>query len=139
MWGGGLILDGRLTVGTLLAFVQLSSGFLGSVFGFVQTYLTLVVLRPQLAITRQVLARPTEKRGGRRPVSVARSAVVEMDDVWFRYAPEAPWIVRGYSMRFEAGQQARGDRPLRVREEHHPALAGRAVRSGGGHPSTSGG
>lgn len=105
VWGGGLILDGRLMVGTLFAFAQLSAGFLGAVFGFVQTYLTLVVLRPQLALTRRVLAQPTEKRSSRRPVSGARSVAVEMEDVWFRYAAESPWIVRGYSMRFEAGQK----------------------------------
>ena len=105
VWGGGLILDGRLMVGTLFAFAQLSAGFLGAVFGFVQTYLMLVVLRPQLALTRRVLAQPTEKRSSRRPVSGARSVAVEMEDVWFRYAPESPWIVRGYSMRFEAGQK----------------------------------
>jgi ABC-type bacteriocin/lantibiotic exporter with double-glycine peptidase domain len=26
-----------------------------------------------------------------------------LEDVWFRYAPEAPWIARGYSAKFDAG------------------------------------
>jgi ABC-type bacteriocin/lantibiotic exporter with double-glycine peptidase domain len=105
VWGGSLILDGRLAVGTLFAFVQLSAGFLGSVSGLVGTYLTLVVLRPQLEKTRAVLAREPDRRATRRPSSRARSVPVVMEDVWFRYGAESRWIVRGYSMRFEDGKK----------------------------------
>jgi ATP-binding cassette subfamily B protein len=103
VWGGSLILDGKLLVGTLFAFLQLSAGFLGSVFGFVRTYLMMVVLRPQLAKTREVLEHPVEKRAPRRAPSAARAAPVVVDGVWFRYRPDSPWIVKGHSMRFEAG------------------------------------
>jgi ABC-type bacteriocin/lantibiotic exporter with double-glycine peptidase domain len=105
IWGGGLILDGKLLVGTLFAFVQLSAGFLGSVFGLVSTYLMLVVLRPQLAKTREVLAQAQDKRATRRSPSRASSVPVVMEDVWFRYGPDTRWIVKGYTMRFEAGQK----------------------------------
>lgn len=103
VWGGSLILDGQLMIGTLFAFIQLSAGFLGSVFGFVQTYLMLVVLRPQLARTREVLAQRPEARSRRRSASATRCLPVVMEDVWFRYGPESPWIVKGHSARFEAG------------------------------------
>jgi ABC-type bacteriocin/lantibiotic exporter with double-glycine peptidase domain len=103
IWGGRLILDGKLLVGTLFAFVQLSAGFLGAVFGFVRTYLMLVVLRPQLAKTREVLAHAPDRRTARRSSTRERAAPVIMEDVWFRYGPESPWIVKGYTMRFEAG------------------------------------
>jgi ABC-type bacteriocin/lantibiotic exporter with double-glycine peptidase domain len=103
IWGGGLILQGKLAVGTLFAFVQLSAGFLGAVFGFVRTYLALVVLRPQLAKTKLVLeSAPEHRRGSRRPDS-ARAAPVALEDVWFRYGPDAPWIAKGYAATFEAG------------------------------------
>jgi ABC-type bacteriocin/lantibiotic exporter with double-glycine peptidase domain len=102
IWGGSLILDGKLLVGTLFAFVQLSSGFLSAVFGFVRTYLALVVLRPQLVKTKQVLARTPDARTTRR-ATAAPSVPVVMEDVWFRYGPESPWIAKGYSVRFEAG------------------------------------
>lgn len=103
IWGGSLILEGKLLVGTLFAFLQLSSGFLGSVFGFVRTYLALVVLKPQLAKTKEVLAAATEAKSTRRS-SVARTSVpVAIEDIWFRYGPEAPWIAKGYSAKFEAG------------------------------------
>jgi ATP-binding cassette, subfamily B, bacterial len=103
VWGGSLILDGKLQVGTLFAFVQLASGFLGAVFGLVGTYLMLVVLGPQLAKTKEVLAQAPDARGGRRTRSAGRALPVSLENVWFRYAPDRPWIARGYSARFEAG------------------------------------
>ncbi|WP_041448417.1 peptidase domain-containing ABC transporter [Anaeromyxobacter sp. Fw109-5] len=103
IWGGSLILRGELLVGTLLAFVQLGSGFLGAVFGLVRVHLMVAVLRPQLAGTQQILDEAPEHRTARRAISRARSVPVVMEDVWFRHGPESPWIAKGYSRRFEAG------------------------------------
>ncbi len=103
IWGGSLILDGKLQVGTLFAFVQLSTGFLGAAFGLVRTYLLLAVLRPQLAKTQEVLKTTPEKRATRRSASSERALPVIIENVWFRYSPDSQWIARGYSMRFEAG------------------------------------
>jgi ABC-type bacteriocin/lantibiotic exporter with double-glycine peptidase domain len=103
VWGGALILRGELLIGTLFAFVQLSSAFLGAVFGFVRTYLALVVLRPQLAKTKQVLESPIEVKTARRSGGSQRALPVVIEDIWFRYNPELPWIARGYSARFDAG------------------------------------
>jgi len=103
VWGGSLMLDGKLLVGTLLAFVQLSSGFLGSVFGLVRVHLMLAVLRPQLARTQEILKHTPEKRSIRRAATGSRAVPVVMEGVWFRHGPEVPWIAKGYSRRFEAG------------------------------------
>jgi ATP-binding cassette, subfamily B, bacterial len=103
VWGGSLILDGKLLVGTLLAFVQLSAGFLGAAFGLVHTWLLVAVLRPQLLRTREVLGRQPEARSSRRVAPATRALPVAIEDIWFRYTPESPWIARGYSARFEAG------------------------------------
>ncbi|HYG67998.1 MAG TPA: ABC transporter transmembrane domain-containing protein, partial [Anaeromyxobacteraceae bacterium] len=106
VWGGSLVLDGALRVGTLLAFVQLSAAFLGAAFGLVRTALALVVLRPQLEKTRTILAKAAQPRPARRATAPAGGVPVVLEDVWFRYAPEAPWIARGYGARFEAGEKA---------------------------------
>jgi ABC-type bacteriocin/lantibiotic exporter with double-glycine peptidase domain len=103
IWGGSLILDGKLQIGTLFAFVQLSSGFLGAVFGFVRVYLLLAVLRPQLAKTKEVLEHAPEKRTTRRSTSSERAVPVAIENICFRYNQDSPWIARGYSRRFEAG------------------------------------
>jgi ABC-type bacteriocin/lantibiotic exporter with double-glycine peptidase domain len=105
IWGGSLMLRGELLVGTLLAFVQLSSGFLGAVFGLVRLHVALAVLRPQLAQTHAVLNHEPEKRTTRRAASGTHSASVVMEGVWFRHRPDSPWIVKGHTMRFEAGSK----------------------------------
>lgn len=106
VWGGNLALKGELQIGTLFAFMQLASGFLGAVFGVVSAYLMLVVLRPQLAKAQEILAVGPEKRpihmgGG----SQALNGPVVMEDVWFRYTPEGPWILKGYNLRVEPGEK----------------------------------
>lgn len=106
IWGGNLALKGELQIGTLFAFMQLSSGFLAAVFGVVNAYLALVVLRPQLLKAQEILAVKAEKR----PVHIgggiqALGGPVIMEDVWFRYSPEGPWILKGYNLHIEAGEK----------------------------------
>jgi len=103
IWGGSLILAGKLQAGTLIAFVQLSAGFLGAVFGLVRARLLFALLRPQLEKTQEVLRTAPEKRSARRSAGGARAVPVVMEDVWFRYGAERPWIAKGYCARFEAG------------------------------------
>ncbi|HVP65977.1 MAG TPA: ABC transporter transmembrane domain-containing protein [Anaeromyxobacteraceae bacterium] len=105
VWGGWQILQGGLLIGTLFAFVQLSSGFLGAAFGLVRAHLVVAVLRPQLAKTQEVLRSAPEKRSARRGAPGARAVPVVMEDVWFRYGPERPWVTKGYSMHFAAGSK----------------------------------
>ena len=106
VWGGNLALKGELQIGTLFAFMQLASGFLGAVFGVVNAYLMLVVLRPQLAKAQEILAVEPEKRaiymGGE---SQTLNGPVVMEDVWFRYTPEGPWILKGYNLRVGPGEK----------------------------------
>lgn len=106
VWGGNLALKGELQIGTLFAFMQLSSGFLGAVFGVVNTYLLLMVLRPQLAKTQDILSVKTEERiihMGGEPQTL--NGPVIMEDVWFRYTSEGPWILKGYNLRVEPGEK----------------------------------
>lgn len=106
IWGGSLALKGELQIGTLFAFLQLASGFLGAVFGVVNAYLMLVVLRPQLAKAQEILAVEPEKRaiymGGE---SQTLNGPVLMEEVWFRYTSEGPWILKGYNLRVEPGEK----------------------------------
>ena len=104
IWGGHLLLAGRLALGTLFAFLQLSSAFTGAVLGLVASYLSLIVLGPQLARTEELLAlapEPVPARGGPAPLG----GPTLMEDVWFRYSPAGPWILAGYNLRLEPGEK----------------------------------
>lgn len=106
IWGGKLVLRGELQIGTLFAFMQLASGFLGAVFGVVSAYLMLVVLRPQLAKAQEILEVTPERRLiqiGASPQAL--NGPVVMEDVWFRYTQEGPWILKGYNLRMEPGEK----------------------------------
>jgi ATP-binding cassette, subfamily B, bacterial len=106
VWGGNLALKGELRIGTLFAFMQLASGFLGAVFGVVNATLMLAVLRPQIAKTQEILEIEPEKRPLHMGVeSPTLNGPVVMEDVWFRYTPDGPWILKGYHLRVEEGEK----------------------------------
>lgn len=106
IWGGNLALKGELQIGTLFAFMQLSSGFLGAVLGVLNAYLALVVLRPQLAKTQEILQIEREQYSSHLgDGSQSINGPVIMEDVWFRYTAEGPWILKGYNLRLEPGDR----------------------------------
>jgi ATP-binding cassette subfamily B protein len=49
------------------------------------------------------LAAPPDLPRGSRPVPALRDAV-ELQDVWFRYADDLPWVLRGVSLRIAKGE-----------------------------------
>ena len=107
VWGGTHLLDGTLRIGTLFGYLQLSAGFMASVLVVVQTFITLMILKPQLARAQEILSMEPEPRARRQPPGQA-PVTVRMEDVWFRYTPSGPWILQGYDLEVAAGTQ----RPL---------------------------
>ena len=104
IWGGSHLLAGTLKVGTLFAYLQLSAGFMASVQSVVQTFLTLMILKPQLAKAQEILAQEPEPRA-RRQAPAAEPLAVAMEGVWFRYAPDGPWVLKGYDLQVAAGER----------------------------------
>ena len=104
VWGGRLVLEGDLQVGTLMAFAMLASTFMGGMLGLAQAYLTWRAVRPQLALTRELLDESPEVPplpGSGAPVD----GTIEIEDLWFRYGPDLPWVLKGYSLRVEPGEK----------------------------------
>ena len=104
IWGAGFVLRDRLTVGGLLAFQQMSAGFVASIMGLMGAWTTYRVLKPQLAVATEVLAtEPGPARIRQRP-RVLEGPVV-LDRVWFRYDVQAPWIVQDMSLEVQPGEK----------------------------------
>ena len=104
VWGGRLVLAGELQVGALMAFAMLASTYLGGVLGLAQAYLTWRAVRPQLARTEALMAQATEAAaipGTGAPLDGA----IEVEDLWFRYGPDLPWVLKGYTLRVEPGEK----------------------------------
>lgn len=106
LWFGGLrALEGTLTVGTLAAFIQLTRRFfqplqdLSEKFNLLQSAMasserifTLLDTAPQVREPAVPVALPVPVRGE-----------VCFEDVWFRYAPDGPWVLKGVSFRVAPG------------------------------------
>ena len=107
LWYGGLqALEGTLTVGVLAAFIQLVRRFfqplqdLSEKFNLLQSAIAsgervFGLLDTPIGIPepQHPLALPSPTRGE-----------IVFEDVWFRYASNAPWALRGVSFRIGAGE-----------------------------------
>ncbi len=114
-YGGGLVLAGVLTLGSLVAFIQYSQRFFRPIsdisekFNLLQAAMASSERIFGLLDTRVVIrdpARPIpagecplEGDGGDPP-----TAAVEFDHVWFAYSGE-DWVLRDVSFRVEPGQR----------------------------------
>jgi ABC-type bacteriocin/lantibiotic exporter with double-glycine peptidase domain len=103
-WGAKLVLARQLGVGEFFALVQMTGGFMGAMLGFTGTLLAAVLMRPQLTVARALLAAPAEPAPSRQGVRTLTGPVV-LENVWFRYDDDAPWVLRDFDLRVEAGEK----------------------------------
>ncbi len=106
LWVGGVrTLDGTLTVGVLAAFIPYTRRFfqplqdLSEKFNLLQSAMASGERIFRLLDTPIEVPEPATPRA--LPVP-ARGEVI-FEDVWFRYAPDAPWALRGVSFTVPAG------------------------------------
>ncbi|MER7049796.1 ABC transporter ATP-binding protein [Streptomyces jumonjinensis] len=96
--------DGRFTIGDVSAFIASVSGVQGALVGMLLqgagAYQALLLLGhftdvttagPDLPVRREPLPTGPLSRG------------VELDDVWFRYGDDGPWVLRGVSLTIPYG------------------------------------
>jgi ABC-type bacteriocin/lantibiotic exporter with double-glycine peptidase domain len=110
LWGGYGVLAGDIGVGPLFGFLLLGEGFLTAVLGMVNAYLALVVTRPLLARAQELMATPRAPERRRQAQSRLAGPIV-MRDVWFRYSPDGPWVLKGYNLHVEPGETLLLDGP----------------------------
>ncbi|WLT33475.1 peptidase domain-containing ABC transporter [Geothrix sp. PMB-07] len=102
IWGGQRVLAGELSLGSLLVFVQLSGAFTAALLALAQTGVTFLALRPQLEAVQETFAETRSPKLPRRgPKDL--SGPIKADEVWFRYAPEAPWVLQGARLLVQPG------------------------------------
>ncbi|MFZ9690261.1 MAG: ABC transporter ATP-binding protein [Phycisphaerales bacterium] len=106
LWVGGVrTLDGAVTVGTLAAFIQLARRFfqplqdLSEKFNLLQSAMASGERIFRLLDTPIEVPEPVAPR----PLPTPARGEVRFEDVWFRYAPEAPWALRGVTFTVPAG------------------------------------
>ncbi len=104
--GALLVLDGRLSVGMLFAFVAYKEQFALRVSGLIDKAVALKMLRLQGERLADIVLTPPEADTQRAAADLPREAAagLELRDVCFRYADGEPEVLRGVSLRIEPGE-----------------------------------
>jgi ATP-binding cassette subfamily B protein len=105
-YGGLRTISGTLTVGVLAAFIQLTRRFFQPLQDLSEKF---NLLQSAMASSERVFAlldEPVRVTEPRHPVALPRPArgEVRFENVWFRYGPEAPWVLRDVSFTASPGQ-----------------------------------
>lgn len=127
-WGGHEILDGTLTFGTLVAFMQYSQRFYLPIRDASAKYTVMQAAMVAAGRVFALLDTPVESGGTARPgasratrgrAQAPGTPALELRDVWFAYpvpaadgrdgaggdAGPSPWVLRGISLRVAAGER----------------------------------
>jgi HlyB family type I secretion system ABC transporter len=106
LWVGALwVLQGAMSLGTMLAVTTLAMAFLGPLASLVSTAQQLQLVGAQLERIADVLQTAPEQ-DARTVASVPQlTGHIEVRNASFRYHPNAPWAIRHVSFSIEPGQK----------------------------------
>ncbi len=103
-YGTSLVLEGNLSLGTMLAMSALAAGFLRPLGSLVATGLELQHLSSTVERVDDVMRQEPEQPE-RRPAAPALQGGVRIEGLSFRYGDRAPWAVRDVDLEIAPGSQ----------------------------------
>jgi ATP-binding cassette subfamily B protein len=105
LWAGFAAEAGRLSVGNLSIFIvalgSVTSSLNSMVMSAAMTYQSVLMFRSYQGVVNQGPDLPSPPEPA--PAPPLRRGI-EFQDVWFRYAPDQPWVLRGVSLVIPYGQ-----------------------------------
>jgi ATP-binding cassette, subfamily B, bacterial len=104
VYGGFQVLNGSISLGTMLAAAALAAGFLEPLATMVETGLKLQLLRSYMERINEVLDAPREQEGQKVATAHRLSGRVRAEGVSFAYGPLAPAVVKDVSLQVQPGQ-----------------------------------
>lgn len=104
VYGAARVLEGAMTLGTMLAYHALAAAFLAPLAALVANSQQLQVVGAHLDRLADVLAAEPEQRAGARPAPRLKGAV-ELRRVSFRYSEKAPLVLRDVSVAIGPGSK----------------------------------
>ncbi len=106
LWLGALwVLEGNMSLGTMLAVVTLAMAFLGPLASLVSTAQQVQLVGAQLERIADVLEAKPEQDKRRVMRAPALTGHIEVRNASFCYHPNAPWAIRNVSFTVEPGQK----------------------------------
>ena len=104
-FGGAACLDGQLTVGGFMAVIMLEQGVIGNLGSAAGKASSLLTLPARLKLANGLFScEAVSSIPAARDAAECHEDAVVLDDVWFRYGPDSPWILRGYQLRIRRGE-----------------------------------
>ena len=107
--GGRRVLVAELSIGSLFAFLQMAGSLTDTFQTAASLWVAFALGRPQVARAQEILSLEPERPAPPRPVPATLD--LRLEDVWFRYGPEAPWVIRGLQLHVAAGSHVGLCRP----------------------------
>ncbi|MBI4749278.1 MAG: peptidase domain-containing ABC transporter [Acidobacteria bacterium] len=106
LWvGGGQVLNGHMTLGTMLSLNALAIGFLGPLSTLISTCLQFQVLGSYIERIEDVLKTSPEQDFSQVVRAPALHGRITLENVSFRYGSLSPLVVDGVSLNIQAGQK----------------------------------
>ena len=104
LWGGAyLVINGDLTVGQLIAFNMLSGQVSGPIIRIASLWTSFQQVLISIERLGDILNTPTETFGQKiSPPQIKGD--VKFENITFRYAPDAPEVIKDFSLHLPAGQ-----------------------------------
>jgi HlyB family type I secretion system ABC transporter len=99
------VLDGSLTVGSMLALNALAASFLTPLSSLIATGQQLQLVRAHLDRVADVLHAEPEQDRAKVRRSPPLKGSIDLRSVSFRYTPNSPWVLRDVSLTIEPGQK----------------------------------
>ncbi len=106
LWVGGyLVLQGQMTLGTMLAVTTLAISFIGPLSSLVATGQQLQLVGANLERIGDVLKASPEQDVRQVRPAPQLSGRIELQNISFRYHPNAPWAIRNATVDVQPGQK----------------------------------
>lgn len=106
LWiGGVMVIEGSMSLGTLLAVTTLAASFLGPLSSLVSTGQQLQLIGANLDRITDVLQTTPEQDGLQLEAAPPLTGRIEVRNASFRYHTHAPWAIRNVSFTIDPGQK----------------------------------
>jgi len=102
--GVGLVLEGKLSVGQLIAFQMFANQFSGPVLRLVNLWNEFQQTLLSVDRIGDILNTPTEQKNEKAITLPHIKGNIKLDTIGFSYAPDAPQVLKGISAEFQTGQ-----------------------------------
>ncbi|MCG3138036.1 MAG: Lactococcin-G-processing and transport ATP-binding protein LagD [Phycisphaerae bacterium] len=103
-YGGYLVLEGKFTLGTMLALNALAGNFIAPLSSLVNTAIQIQMLTPYVDRLRDVLDTPPEQDREKVVRAPRLTGRIRVEEVSFRYGPLTPMVVKNVTLDIEPGQ-----------------------------------